>query len=101
MRIWAYLSAVFDVGRARISKDRKALLAALEKGLVILQYRKVTAAGANRYAIATLNQSLFSYRFLGIRLPTPPGLIRYWDFGIQAWRSFYIYNIEAWAPMTL
>jgi hypothetical protein len=90
----------FSLGTPRISGNRERLLAALKKGPVLLQYKKVTTFGGNRFAIATLNPALYRYTVKGGGPPAPRGLIRYWDLGVGGWRSFYIYNLEAYAAYT-
>lgn len=91
---------MFGFGTPRKKGRKGSLQEALAKGPVVLQYRKVTTNGGNRFAIATTNPKLYRYTFKGGGHPAPRGLIRYWDLGTGAWRSFYIYNVEAWVPMT-
>jgi hypothetical protein len=90
----------FGIGKVRVAAKRQSLQDALKAGPVIVQYRKVTADGNNRFAIATLNPKLYRYTFKGGGHPAPLGLIRYWDLGVGYWRSFYFYNVEAWTPIS-
>ncbi len=67
--------------------------------VLLLQYRKVTTDGGNRFALATLMPSYYAgYLFQGRRRRVP-GLIVYWDVGKRQWRSFYWYNLDSFAVL--
>jgi hypothetical protein len=78
-----------------MATNREIITAALKKGVVLIQYRKVTTGGGNRFALATLDPRRYNYTFKGGTAPEVRGLMRYWDLGVNDWRSFYIYNVEA------
>lgn len=81
--------------------NRKALIEALQRGPVLIQYRKVTTNGGIRFALGTLNPSLYRYTFKGGDVARPLGLLRYWDLGTGGWRSCYSYNVEAWSSFDI
>jgi hypothetical protein len=78
-----------------VATNREIITRALKKGVVLLEYRKVTTGGGRRFALGTLDPNRYSYTFKGGTAPEIRGLIRYWDLGQNGWRSFYIYNVEA------
>lgn len=80
--------------------EQQSLREALESGVVLVRYRKVTTGGGNRFALATLQPKYYAgYTFKGGTSPTEYGLEVYWDLRKQMWRSFYPFNVESWSKV--
>ena len=75
----------------------------LNKGLVSFRYVKKN--GETRNAVGTLNMKLIpsphhpSPRRGGPKMP--PGLVRYFDFTVQDWRSLYCDEVIEAKPLVL
>lgn len=72
------------------------LIRLLQENVLLIQFTKVTD-GRNRFALATLDPRRYNYTFKGGDAPAVPGLYRFWDLSLGAWRSFYIGNVSSYS----
>lgn len=85
---------------AQATKLQENIREALLENVVQFNFNRITYNGAARWAIGTTDLEIISI-FGGLMpkgtKPNVPGLIRYFDLQPRdAWRSFYISNINRW-----